>query len=119
MHDLVAKYEYGLKRWVLVTILLAAVAAEIFFLWLVLTIDAKDDMDKQAALWEASLSADLHVVRSLVEEGADVNTSSEGGTTVLMRASISGKLDVVRFLVENGADVDAFKIEIRRIRGQG
>jgi len=48
----------------------------------------------------------LDMVKLLVENGADINASSQDNTTALMLAATSEKLDVVNYLLEHGANVD-------------
>ena len=43
----------------------------------------------------------------LLEAGADPNTASAEGETVLMTAARSGSADLVRLLIESGAEVNA------------
>ena len=45
-------------------------------------------------------------VKSLVETGADVNASLNGGVTALMYASFQGNMEMVKLLVEKGADIN-------------
>jgi len=49
----------------------------------------------------------IEIASLLINAGADVNTETKDGTTVLMEASISGRADLVRLLVERGANVNA------------
>lgn len=46
-------------------------------------------------------------VRDYLEAGKDVNASSRGGMTLLMRAVSSNSTDLVKLLIEHGADVNA------------
>ena len=48
----------------------------------------------------------LDIVRTFVEQGADVNGFVPGDETPLINAARGGHLDVVRYLVANGADVN-------------
>jgi ankyrin repeat protein len=48
---------------------------------------------------------DLAAVRSVVEAGADVDTTEANGLTALMIAANTGKIDIVRFLLEKRAAV--------------
>jgi len=48
----------------------------------------------------------LHVVRLLLENGANPNIRADDGTTPLHAASYCGNLDVVRLLLKSGADVE-------------
>ena len=49
----------------------------------------------------------LDIVELLIEKGADINTKSDDGHTLLMSAASCGFVDVVEFLVEKGVDIDA------------
>jgi len=49
----------------------------------------------------------VHMVKILIEGGANVDVRSRGGFTPLMVAAGRGKTDIVRALIEAGADVDA------------
>ena len=58
--------------------------------------------------WEAAIRrGDLPQVRSLIEQGVDVNAKDSHGQTTLMRASLSGQSELVRALVAQGADLNA------------
>jgi len=46
-------------------------------------------------------------LKELLQQGVDVNASSSGGETLLMRQVRYGTLDAVRVLVEAGVDLDA------------
>lgn len=56
------------------------------------------------ALHMASQDGYLDVVKSLVEDGADIHSDND---CALQLASEAGHLDVVKYLVENGADIHA------------
>ncbi|KAH8797198.1 hypothetical protein DL96DRAFT_1825344 [Flagelloscypha sp. PMI_526] len=55
---------------------------------------------------DAAHSSQLHVVRALVEHGADVNVSGGAYGSALQAAATRGDLDMVKLLVESGADVN-------------
>ena len=58
-------------------------------------------------LWRAESEGKIHVVRLLVELGADVNsTASDNGSTPLYGACVGFHMDVIKFLVSHGADID-------------
>lgn len=61
------------------------------------------------ALIEAVMEGNLKQVKSLIEQGANVNAKSKelGGITALMSASGAGNLEMVKYLISKGADVNA------------
>jgi len=52
-------------------------------------------------------AGDVNLVRALIAQGADVNTTNQAGQTPLMLATALRRNEVVRVLLANGADVDA------------
>lgn len=56
-------------------------------------------------LWCAAVEGRLEALRVLAEAGADVNASSDSGSTPVRSACFMTHLDVVRFLVARGADI--------------
>ena len=58
------------------------------------------------ALWWACKEGDLFKMRQLINEGCDVNTRGEYGTTPLMEAAWRGHNQVVEELVRKGARVN-------------
>lgn len=58
-------------------------------------------------LIEAIRSGDAGRVKSLLEQGAEVNARDAYGATALMVAAHSGKLEMVNLLLAAGAEVDA------------
>jgi ankyrin repeat protein len=57
-------------------------------------------------LIDAVLAGDLGNVRSLLQSGADCNSCSDEGVTVLMLAAANGYLEMVNALIESGADIN-------------
>lgn len=55
---------------------------------------------------DATKRGDLEKVRSLLEEGADINAKDQHGQTALMNAAHAGQVELVRLLIENGADLN-------------
>ena len=55
---------------------------------------------------EATSRGDLEKVRSLLENGADINSKDGHGQTALMNAAHAGQVELVRLLIETGADLD-------------
>ena len=64
--------------------------------------------DEQPPLYTASKNGQLDVVRSLLEQGSDVNETNSIGSrrSALHAASVAGKLEVANFLIERGAYVN-------------
>jgi ankyrin repeat protein len=75
----------------------------------------KEEVEVMAAYNEAEIdwqvwfmgNAELDVVLHLINNGADVNASSNNGDTALMWASRFGHIDIARLLIDNSADVNA------------
>ena len=64
-------------------------------------------LDIQAsALYTASENGEVEVVKSLLEEGVQVNIQAFNGSSALHVSSQNGHVEVVRLLLENGAQVD-------------
>ncbi|VDM96059.1 unnamed protein product [Thelazia callipaeda] len=55
----------------------------------------------------ACLSGDLEEVGTLLDNGADINTTTVDGLTALHQAVIDGKPEMVQFLVDHGANLNA------------
>ena len=51
----------------------------------------------------AACAGDLTIVRSLIAQGADINTRDEAGLTPLLWAAVTDQVDVVEYLLANGA----------------
>ena len=61
----------------------------------------------RTALFSAAVYGGIHILRCLIENGADVNGVSEDDkSTPLMNAAGNSQRDVVTFLIEHGANVD-------------
>jgi len=63
------------------------------------------DQDGLSPLRAAALQGRVHVVRFLIEKGADVQATTPDGVTALMYASLQGHLPVMKELIEAGADL--------------
>ena len=61
----------------------------------------------QHSLCTAAENGQIDVVRSLLEQGADVDEMDSLRQTALAVASINGKLQVAELLIEHGADVNS------------
>ena len=65
-------------------------------------------------LYNAAVQGQVHEMRSLFKEGADVSIETKHGTTPLLAASIAGQLDAVVVLLDemdanrDHTDVDGF-----------
>ena len=59
---------------------------------------------RTAPLHEAAANGKLRIVKLLLEKGANVNVTNEGGETPLHYAAKHGYLEVMEILLENGAD---------------
>lgn len=53
----------------------------------------------------AAMSGDLETVRTLLDQGAEVESSGLGGYTAIMDAASSGHYEVVKLLIEHGAEI--------------
>ena len=58
-------------------------------------------------LLQATKDGDLEVVKSLVDQGADVNVKDKENATPLMRSVSRNYQAIVKLLIEQGADVNA------------
>lgn len=57
-------------------------------------------------LFRAVLAGDLNNARTLLQNGADCNSSNDAGETALMLAAARGNLKMVTALIEAGADIN-------------
>ncbi|KAF3935071.1 Ankyrin-1 [Dactylellina cionopaga] len=72
-----------------------------------LRVDAASDFNTITGLRVAA-SYGLEVqLRDLLERGADINGSDDGGYSAIHYAVMSGYSSIIKFLIENGADVNA------------
>ncbi|GMG09608.1 unnamed protein product [Aspergillus oryzae] len=62
--------------------------------------------DEQTPLGVASEEGNLEIVRTLLEQGADVTMADIDGWTPIYTASHIGHTEVVRLLIENGSNVN-------------
>ena len=65
----------------------------------------QEELNKK--LIKNAMSGNLEIVKSLIEQGADVNAKDIDGWTALIRSSKKGYLEVVKYLIDKGADVNA------------
>ena len=87
----------------------AMILRSIIFLTLIFAItltataqDAKQALNEK--LYEATRVGNLAEVKSLLDQGADVNAKFRYGATALFKAAERGHTEVVRLLLERGAD---------------
>jgi ankyrin repeat protein len=57
-------------------------------------------------LYKACTRRNIEIAQSLIEEGADVNTTNDVGETPLGRTCQFGLISAARLLIEGGADVN-------------
>ncbi|MFC1883666.1 ankyrin repeat domain-containing protein [Thermodesulfobacteriota bacterium] len=68
----------------------------------------KDLQQKQPPLITASSNGDIAKVRSLLKEGANIESRSViSGATPLMEATVKGYYEICTLLIDSGADVNA------------
>jgi ankyrin repeat protein len=58
------------------------------------------------SLLDAVYEGDLQRVKSVLDQGADVNAKDIDGWTALMYASLNGYADIVKYLIDHGADIN-------------
>ncbi|KAI9455692.1 ankyrin repeat-containing domain protein, partial [Lactarius psammicola] len=63
----------------------------------------KPSASEQPSLHTASASRQLDTVRSLLDQGADINKTDNRGWSALHVASFKGNLEVAKLLIERGA----------------
>ncbi len=62
------------------------------------------DLDKQLA--KAIANGDAKKVKTILDQGVDINAKNKEGETALMIASIEGRLKILELLVARGADLN-------------
>jgi ankyrin repeat protein len=70
-------------------------------------VDTKGPAQEMTPLIIASTRGSTEVATYLIEQGADVNATSEQGMTALIGAALKGSTEIATLLLEKGADVDA------------
>lgn len=65
------------------------------------------DANGVSALQKACLSAELELLKILIEAGADLEAVAENGQTALIEASSKGHHQVVKILIDAGAELEA------------
>ncbi|CAG9533036.1 unnamed protein product [Cercopithifilaria johnstoni] len=69
--------------------------------------ESKVKFTEEDIFLSACLSGDLEEVQTLLDDGANINTTTVDGLTALHQAVIDGKPKMVQFLVEHGANLNA------------
>jgi outer membrane protein assembly factor BamB len=64
-----------------------------------------DDRDKE--LINAARRGNVEQVKTLLEQGADANATTEYGATALFFAADRGNMEIIQLLLDHGADVNA------------
>jgi ankyrin repeat protein len=78
----------------------------LFLLALTLVIVSNLFADSADDLMSATRAGDFARVKTLIQQGMDVNTRDPIGITPLHEAAYRGKSEVVEYLIANGADVN-------------
>jgi len=76
-------------------------------LGIVLVLRSGQQSARTVKLHSWAMEGDTARIRSHLEAGADVETRSSSGRTLLMSAASQGRVEVVRLLLAHGAKVDA------------
>lgn len=83
------------------------VCAGVLFLALVGADVCLAQQERGQAFVDAATAGDMDEVRTLVDQGANVNARDSEGVTALMWAAEKGHAQIVQYLLEKGADVNA------------
>lgn len=73
------------------------------FIFLFLIVFSSCSKDINVCLLDASSQGDIEVVRTLLDQGANINIKTKSGTTPLMMAAMKGHVAIVNLLIDNGA----------------
>src|SRR5690242_15090264 len=76
----------------------------VFFLWILSSVAGSAAVDTVS---DAAMRGDIALVRSLLQQKADVNQSQADGTTALHWAVRQDRMDLVDLLIGAGANVKA------------
>lgn len=69
----------------------------------------------RTALMKACKSGHAHVVKYLIQRGAQVNKTQPAAEAALSVAAANGHLDIVQLLLSHGANPN-YKLKVSRIR---
>ena len=64
-----------------------------------------ESIHKVTPLWLAAVSGQLEIVKILIQNGANINSVSNSGSTPVRSACFMSHLEIVKLLVENKADI--------------
>ena len=79
-----------------------------------MTLRGAGAMDEAMELHDAAVGGDVAMIRTLVEQGADIEAETAGGVRPLHLAAAHGQVETVKTLVELQADIEA-RSEERRV----
>ena len=65
-----------------------------------------ENNEKQDRLVEACKKGELHIVKSLIDQGANLDGKYKYHRSPLNTASLHGQYDIVSFLIDKGADIN-------------
>ena len=67
-------------------------------------IDDKDQLGDSPLMY-ATLGKQLHLIKLLVERGANINSRENGGASIFIAACVSGEMEIISYLFTSGANV--------------
>ena len=70
-------------------------------------VNAASDEDTTALMFAALFNQNPEVIKTLIDEGADVNAKNKDGSTALMLANLNQDPEVIKTLINEGTDVNA------------
>ena len=96
-----------MKTRTLVSILILALAVLIIIGGCATTPEIKEEREgvNQEVFFQSVKNGDYPEVKSLIEEGVDVNTQVKDGFTALMLPTEYGNIEVIKLLIKEGANV--------------
>ncbi len=78
----------------------------IFMITFLFTTMSEAKVSLKDQLITAAYDGNLSKVRSLINQGTDINAMDNNNATILMLAALGSHVEVVRFLLQSGADVN-------------
>ena len=70
-------------------------------------VTAESHIQNMEVFYDAALTGNIEIVKSMLEQGVDVNGKDLEGTTALMLSSYNGHTNIVKLLLDNGAHIEA------------